>query len=65
VAPVLSGVTCAANDGTRVMLFRFVERMLTANETCRQNEVNVLDHVTRAMIAHRRNAAAPRLLPVS
>ncbi len=41
----------------------FVERMLTLNETCRQNELNILDHLTRAIVAHRQNAPAPRLLP--
>lgn len=41
----------------------FVERLLTLSETCRQNSVNVLDYLTRAIIAHRENRPAPRLLP--
>lgn len=41
----------------------FVERVLTLCETARQNEVNVLDYLTRALFAYRQNAPAPRLLP--
>ncbi|HEX6939285.1 MAG TPA: transposase [Longimicrobiales bacterium] len=42
---------------------RFTERMLTITETCRQNQVNVLDHLTQAIVAGRQNGPAPRLLP--
>lgn len=42
---------------------RFVERMLTLAETCRQQSVNVLDYLTRAIVANRQNGPAPRLLP--
>jgi transposase len=41
---------------------RFVERMLTLSETCRQHRANILDYLTRAIVAHRQNAPAPRLL---
>lgn len=44
---------------------RFVERMLTVTETCRQNQLNVLDYLTRAIVAGRQNARAPRLLPTA
>lgn len=42
---------------------RFVERMLTITETCRQNHANVLEYLTRAIVAHRHGGPAPRLLP--
>jgi transposase len=42
---------------------QFVARILTLCETARQNQVNVLDYLTRALFAHRQNAPAPRLLP--
>lgn len=42
---------------------RFVERMLTITETCRQNQANVLDYLTRAIVAHRQSSLTPRLLP--
>ncbi|MBV9774577.1 MAG: IS66 family transposase [Gemmatimonadetes bacterium] len=41
----------------------FVERLLTLSETCRQNAVNVLDYLTRAIVAHREHHPAPCLLP--
>jgi len=43
---------------------RFVERMLTATATCRQQDRNVLDYVTRAVEAKLKRTAAPSLLPV-
>lgn len=42
---------------------RFVERMLTVAETCRQNEHNVLDYLTQAMAAAAARQPAPRLIP--
>lgn len=42
---------------------RFVERVLTLTETCRRQSMNVLDYLSEAIVAHRRNAPAPRLLP--
>jgi transposase len=42
---------------------RFVERMLTVVATCRQQEVNVLDYLTRCYQAHQNGQAAPSLLP--
>lgn len=42
---------------------QFVARILTLCETARQNHVNVLDYLTRALFSHRQNAPAPRLLP--
>jgi transposase len=44
---------------------QFVARILTLCETARQNQVNVLDYLTRALFAHRQNAPAPRLLPTT
>ncbi len=41
---------------------RFVERMLTLCESGRQNGINTLDYLARALVAHRQNAPAPRLL---
>lgn len=43
---------------------RFTERMLTVIETCRIHERNILDYLTRAIVAHRQNQPAPHLLPV-
>jgi transposase len=42
---------------------RFVERILTVGETCRQRGVGMLDYLTRAIEAHRANLPAPLLLP--
>jgi len=42
---------------------RFVERMLTVTATLRQQQRNVLDYVTHAVRAHRRNLPLPSLLP--
>jgi transposase len=42
---------------------RFVERMLTVVATCRQQEVNVLDYLTRCYQAHLDVQAVPSLLP--
>ncbi len=41
----------------------FVGRMLTLSESCRQNAINGLDYLTRAILAHREHRPAPRLLP--
>src|SRR5512142_249545 len=42
---------------------RFVERMLTVVATCRQQEINVLDYLTRCYQAHLDGRPAPSLLP--
>lgn len=42
---------------------RFVERMLTATATCRQQDRNVLDYVTRTVEAKLNGTVAPSLLP--
>jgi len=42
---------------------RFVERMLSVVATCRQQEVNVLDYLTRCYQAHLDGRAVPSLLP--
>ncbi len=42
---------------------RFVERVLTATETCRQQNRNVLEYVTAACEARLHNKQAPSLLP--
>jgi transposase len=44
---------------------RFVERMLTVVATCRQQELNVLDYLTRCYQAHLDGQPAPSLLPAS
>jgi len=44
---------------------RFVERMLTVVATCRQQEVNVLDFLTRCYQARLEGKAAPSLLPTT
>jgi len=44
---------------------RFVERILTTVETCRQQDVNPLDFVRQAVMAHRSGQPAPSLLPAS
>jgi transposase len=44
---------------------RFVERMLTVAETCRQNGRNVLDYLTQSIAMAATGQAAPRLLPLS
>ncbi|MBA2670999.1 MAG: transposase [Gemmatimonadetes bacterium] len=41
---------------------RFVERILTVGETCRQRGINLLDYLTRAVEAHRAGSPAPLLL---
>lgn len=41
---------------------RFVERILTVGETCRQRGVGMLDYLTRAVQAHRSGLPAPLLL---
>src|SRR5512135_835083 len=42
---------------------RFVERMLTVVATCRQQDINVLDYLTRCYQAHLDGQPAPSLLP--
>jgi transposase len=44
---------------------RFVERMLTVVATCRQQDINVLDYLTRCYQAHLEGEPAPSLLPAS
>jgi transposase len=44
---------------------RFVERMLTVVATCRQQEVNVLDYLTRCYQAHLNGQPVPSLLPMT
>jgi transposase len=44
---------------------RFVERMLTVVATCRQQDINVLDYLTRCYQAHLDGQPAPSLLPAS
>jgi transposase len=44
---------------------RFVERILTVVETCRQQQRPVFDFVRDALIAHRTGQPAPSLLPLS
>jgi transposase len=42
---------------------RFVERMLSVVATCRQQDVNVLEYLTRCYQAHLDGKSAPSLLP--
>jgi transposase len=42
---------------------RFVERILTTVETCRQQDRNPLDYLQHAIIAHRTRQSIPSLLP--
>ena len=44
---------------------RFVERMLTVVATCRQQDINVLDYLTRCYQAHLDGQPAPSLLPAT
>ena len=44
---------------------RFVERMLSVVATCRQQDINVLDYLTRCYQAHLDGLPAPSLLPAS
>jgi transposase len=44
---------------------RFVERMLSVVATCRQQDINVLDYLTRCYQARLDGKAAPSLLPAS
>jgi transposase len=55
----LSGGT-ASEHGSR-----FVERMLTVVATCRQQDLHVLDYLTRCFQAHLDGQPAPSLLPAS
>jgi transposase len=42
---------------------RFVERMLSVVATCRQQEIDVLDYLTRCYQARLDGKVAPSLLP--
>ena len=42
---------------------RFVERILSVVETCRQQERNPLDYIRQAIVAHRLGQPVPSLLP--
>jgi transposase len=44
---------------------RFVERMLTVVATCRQQDINVLDYLTRCHQAHLDDQPIPSLLPAA
>jgi transposase len=44
---------------------RFVERMLTIVATCRRQDINALDYLTRCFQAHLDGQPAPSLLPAS
>ena len=44
---------------------RFVERMLSVVATCRQQDINVLDYLTRRYQAHQGGKPAPSLLPAT
>jgi transposase len=44
---------------------RFVERMLSVVATCRQQEINVLDYLTRCYQAHLEGQPVPSLLPAA
>jgi transposase len=44
---------------------RFVERMLSVVATCRQQEINVLDYLTRCFQARLEGRPLPSLLPTS
>jgi len=44
---------------------RFVERILSVVATCRQQDINVLDYLTRCYRAHLDGQPAPSLLPAS
>src|SRR3954464_11904474 len=44
---------------------RFVERMLSVVATCRQQDVNVLEYLTRCYQAHLDGKSAPSLLPTT
>lgn len=44
---------------------RFVERMLTVVATCRQQEISVLDYLTRCYRAHQDGQPVPSLLPTA
>ncbi len=44
---------------------RFVERMLSVVATCRQQEISVLDYLTRCYQARLDGQAAPSLLPTT
>ena len=58
--PVIWRKCCfGSNSGAGL---RFVERMLTIIETCRQQERNLLEYLTAALEAHRLGVPAPRLL---
>lgn len=43
----------------------FVERVLTVVATCQQQGKSPLEFITQAIVAHRQNAPAPRILPTT
>jgi transposase len=44
---------------------RFVERMLTVVATCRQQDISVLDYLTRCYRAHLDGSRIPSLIPTT
>lgn len=58
--PVLWRKGCFGSSSGRGL--RFVERILTVGETCRQRGVAMLEYLTRAIEAHRAGLPAPLLL---
>lgn len=58
---VLYRKNCLGTQSARGSLF--VTRMLTVLTTCRQQQRDVLDFLTTAIIAHRRGLPSPSLLP--
>jgi transposase len=44
---------------------RFVERVLSVIATCRQQDINVLDYLTRCYRAHLDGTPVPSLIPPS
>ena len=44
---------------------RATERLLSVTETARQNGIDLLDYLTRAIASHRQSAPAPQLLPAT
>ena len=44
---------------------RFVERILTVVATCRQQDINVLDYLTRCYRAHLDSQPVPSLIPTA
>lgn len=59
--PVIWRKLCFGSNSGKGL--RFTERVLTVTETCTQHQQNVLEYLTRAIVAARENRPAPRLLP--